>query len=399
MTHPFTTAIIFATTALSLYYLSAILFLRCGLQRVINDSPAPSSNNLSFSVLIAARNEENNIAACLNAVLHQTIPTCQYEIIIVNDRSTDSTQSIVQDFVEQYPHISLINLMEVPAAISPKKYAISCGYALSKNEIIAVTDADCIVPEHWLASISHYMAEGVGLVQGITTYSRPDGINDLLFGIQALDFVSHGVIAAAAMGAGLPINGNANNMAYRRRAFEDCNGYAGVRGVVSGDDDLLLQKIWHSKKWRVRFMAAATAAVVTAPCLSWQAVFEQRKRWASKTVHYTMKQRLFLSGIFLFYSGLICAIGAPVLNSTLWSVPILMLIIKLCGEAVLLVPGTNLFGTKPLRKYFIIASLVQLPLTLAAVIAGVFGKFNWKDQQFKRTTKGTHCNGFDDRNN
>lgn len=163
------------------------------------------------------------------------------------------------------------------------------------------------MPTDWLATIDHYFSGTTGLVQGITTYARPDGMNRYFFGLQAMDFLSHGIVAAAAIGGGLPLNSNANNFAFRKNAFNDAGGYGSIlQKAVSGDDDLLLQRIAWSGKWSVTFMADAAGAVTTQPVPTLRGVFEQRKRWGSKTINYAPRQAMFLSGVFLFY----CCIAA-----------------------------------------------------------------------------------------
>jgi cellulose synthase/poly-beta-1,6-N-acetylglucosamine synthase-like glycosyltransferase len=372
-------------SVLSLYYLWVIIFLYSGLKRLEKAPISNTSNTLSFSIIIAARNEASNIIPCLSRVLSQSIEKARYEVILVNDRSTDTTAQLANDLARSHANLSVTTITETPRGWSPKKYAVSQGIAKARNDVIVFTDADCRVPAAWLETIALQFDRGVGLVQGITTYSRIEGMHALFFGIQAIDFLSHGVIAAAAIGAGFPINSNANNMAFLKKAFTDCGGYGEAGSVVSGDDDLLLQRIYKSKTWAVRYMAGLRGAVETFPAPTVSAVFEQRKRWGSKTVHYNMRQAFFLGGIFCFYCLLLVSLLGAFLFPHLWRVAVILLIIKLFGEAALLIPGTRIFNKKELRPFIAPASLLHLPMVIVAVIAGVFGKFKWKGQSYSRT--------------
>ena len=369
----------------ALYYLTAIQFLHRGLHSL---KPSGAPQGLTFSIVIAARNEERNIGTCLDAVFAQTLPADRYEVIVVNDRSADATGAICADYAQRYRSMTVITISETPVGQAPKKHAVVRGVDRARHQVVVLTDADCIVPPEWLATIDRNFAPGVGLVQGITAYSYVEGMNRFFYGMQAVDFLSHGVVAAAAIGAGMPLNSNANNFAFRKETFEAAGGYGdAARRIVSGDDDLLLQRIAKSGSWRVTFMTDPAGAVATAPTPTLRGVFEQRKRWGSKTVNYTKKQFVFLSGIFLFYCGLVGALFLGLFSPVYLVLFGAMLAVKTAGDFMLMLPGTALFNRKRLRPYILPASLIQAPLVLAAVVAGVFGKFSWKGEEFRRAVK------------
>lgn len=366
-------------------YLYIILLLYKGLKntkKILLASKSP--NNNCFSVIISAHNEENNLARCLESVVWQSIGNQRYEIIVVNDRSTDATEKIAKDFAAKYNNISVINISNTPDGFSPKKYAVSVGIKNAKNEIIVFTDADCIVPFEWLETIDKYFDKNTALVQGITSYEYTPFMNKLFFSLQSIDFISHGIVSASAIGANIPINSNANNFAFRKIAFEEMGGYGDKKLVISGDDDLLLQKIWHSKKWQIKFMADIKAKVKTMPTKNINLVFEQRKRWGSKTIYYNLPQRIMLSSIFIFYLFIFVNLILSIISPLFLFIFFIVFILKFIGELILMIPGLNLFDEKKLKKYIILASLIHLPFIIASVIFGVFGKFRWKEQIFKR---------------
>ena len=370
---------------ITLYYYGAVIFLRRGLRRLKSAGPP---QNLTYSVVIAARNEEKNIGKCLESVFSQSLPKERYEVIVVNDRSSDRTAAVCEEFRQRYPAFSLIAISETPMGVAPKKHAVATGIARARNEVIVLTDADCIVPAGWLAAIDRHFTEATGLVQGSTTYAYVSGMNRFFFNLQAIDFLSHVVVAAAAIGARLPLNANANNFAFRKKAFEDAKGYGSLsQKAVSGDDDLLLQRIAGGRTWGVSFMVDPAGAVTTRPTPTLRGVFEQRKRWGSKTVNYAPRPKVFLSGIFLFYCCSAASLAAGFVKPEFLPVFLAMFANKIIGEYVLLMPGTALLHQKQLRPYVLPASLLQLPLVLAAVIFGVFGNFSWKGGSFRRAVK------------
>jgi cellulose synthase/poly-beta-1,6-N-acetylglucosamine synthase-like glycosyltransferase len=371
----------------SLWYASAIGILHRGLQKLLRTTKS-GPRNYSYSIIIAARNEEDNIGACLRSILSQTISRDRYEIIVVDDRSEDKTASIVDGFVKSGAPVRLFSVKEVPPGIVPKKNAISIAAKAAVNEILVFTDADCVVLPSWLETIEKHCAPDIGFLQGITTYFQVPGMNPLFFGLQAVDFLSHGIVAAAGIGAGIPINSNANNMIIRKEVFFELGGFSnGFERIVSADDDLLLQSVWRSNKWNIAFMADPEGAVTTKPTMTLRGVFDQRKRWGSNTAHYSPLQVLFLSGIFLFYCMIAAQLVLSVFDNSALYIFCTLAGIKFVGELCLMLPGSSLFGRKELRKYLLPASLLQLPVVVSAVIFGVFGTFSWKGQKYHRKLK------------
>jgi cellulose synthase/poly-beta-1,6-N-acetylglucosamine synthase-like glycosyltransferase len=369
----------------TIYYSGAVIFLWRGLQRL---KPSGPPHNLTFSVVIAARNEEQVLGRCLESVFSQSIPKERYEVIVVNDRSEDRTGGICEEYCRRFPALSHVVIRETPPCIAPKKHAVAAGIARARNEVVVLTDADCVVPSGWLAAIDRNFTESTDLVQGITAYGYPGGMNRFFFNMQAVDFLSHGVVSAAAMGAGLPLNSNANNFAFRKKTYDAAKGFGVESGkVVSGDDDLLLQRIARHRKGGASFMTDQAGAVVTRPAPTLRAVFEQRKRWGSKTVNYAAPQAVFLIGIFLYYCGIAAALVAGIFDPVFFPVFLAMFASKLTGEYLLMFPGAALLHQKKLRPYILPASILQLPLVLAAVVFGVFGTFSWKGTRFARTVK------------
>lgn len=371
---------------LSLFFSVVYLIIICTLYRGLRSLHTYDENgNYTFSIIIAARNEEAVLRSCLDSVLNQSVPSDRYEVILIDDRSTDKTLDIANEYASLHPNVIVKHIDKVSGKVSPKKNAVSVGVAMASKEIIVFTDADCIVQKKWLETINKSFDTNTGLVQGITRYSEVNGMNKFFWGLQSIDFLSHGIVAASAIGAGIPLNSNANNFAFRRQAFSEIGGYGhNASTVVSGDDDLLLQRIWRQKKWKIRYMIDESGIVITLPTKTLKGVFEQRKRWGSKTIHYNPLQVLMLSGIFLFYLAIASALCIGIFIPSYLILGMGMIILKFAGEAALMIPGIRIFGQNQLKCFIFPASIIQLPLVIGAVIFGIFGKFSWKDQIFSR---------------
>ncbi len=365
---------------LSLSYAFIVgLFIR-GLKRL-----KPGTNTVlnSFSIIIAARNEETHISRCLNSVLNQDFPLDLYEVIVVNDRSSDNTQYIIESYLRRRSNVKLVNITQCPEGVSPKKNALAHGIEKASGDIVLFTDADCIVQKTWVRTINGHFSPDVSAVAGLTTYFKPSNMHQLFFGIQAMDFFSHAVVSAAAIGAKLPINTNANNFAVRRTLFEHIKGYTKLASIVSGDDDLILQAV-SKEKGNVRYVTERGGAVTTEPTRTLKGVWEQRKRWGSKTVYYNKKQVVVLASVFTYYCMILIGIMASVLRPAIFPWVIFAFIFKTLLDFRLAFPGMRLFEKQELLKYFPLAALLHIPIIVFACIFGIFGRFSWKDGYVKR---------------
>jgi len=347
----------------------------------------PDSSPLlpKVSVLIAARNEELRIRKCLECLAAQDYPRERTEIIVVDDRSNDGTAAILAEYAARLPGFRYLSLTETAAGFSPKKYALSQGLRLAGGEIIITTDADCIMAPRWISALVSEFAPDIGLVSGLTTYydAGPGAWN----GVQALEFFSYAVVAAALIGLNFPVNGNANNLAYRREVFDEVSGFASHGGIVSGDDDFLIQAIHKQGRWDIRYAVTPESQVRTDPPTDLRQFWEQRKRWASKCSLYQPKQVAFLALIFAYYISIpLCLLGGFFHRS--WLVAGLAgFAVKTVSDGLVMRRAAKLFGKESLMRSFLPAAILHIPLIIAAVAAGSFGEFTWKGQTHRRKVK------------
>jgi cellulose synthase/poly-beta-1,6-N-acetylglucosamine synthase-like glycosyltransferase len=358
---------------------------RQGRVNAARQRPDPSPLLPKVSVLIAARNEELRIRKCLECLAAQDYPRERTEIIVVDDRSNDGTAAILAEYAARLPGFRYLSLTETAAGFSPKKYALSQGLRLAGGEIIITTDADCIMAPRWIGALVSEFAPDIGLVSGLTTYydAGPGAWN----GVQALEFFSYAVVAAALIGLNFPVNGNANNLAYRREVFDEVSGFASHGGIVSGDDDFLIQAIHKQGRWAIRYAVTPESQVRTDPPTDLRQFWEQRKRWASKCSLYQPKQVAFLALIFAYYISIpLCLLGGVFHRS--WLVAGLAgFAIKTVSDGLVMRRAAKLFGKESLMRSFLPAAILHIPLIIAAVAAGSFGEFTWKGQTHRRKVK------------
>jgi cellulose synthase/poly-beta-1,6-N-acetylglucosamine synthase-like glycosyltransferase len=275
--------LIYILAILTILYCSVLLRILTGLARV----PAPkSSEQPTVSVVVAARNEENNID--------------DYEIIIVDDNSEDRTVDKVSQFQSSSPHrLLLLQTKNRAKVVSPKKNALHLGIKNAVGEIILLTDADCQPPPKWISGTVAYFEPTVGLVVGFSPYELP-ALDSLWASFLALDSLSLGAVAAGTSGFGSPATCNGRNLAYRKCVFEQVGGFEKIKQFVSGDDDLFLKLVVRNTHWQTRFAYSADLAVPTKVLNSWRQFVHQRLRHASKGFYYEPRQIAVLSILYLY---------------------------------------------------------------------------------------------------
>ncbi len=371
MFYPILILFIFLT---SIYALKIFSFYK-GLSQL---TPGKNEKQFSVTVLIPARNEEHNISTCLQTVTAQDYPRHQLEIIVIDDDSMDRTGEIVQTFALQFPFIRLISLGHCPPGVSPKKRALQAGVEVAAGEIIFTTDADCLVSPQWIAqTISHFEPD-VGMVIGFVGFAK-DSEHNCFQKIQSLEFIGLTMAGLGSIGADDPIIANGANLAVRRSTFKEVGGYQGEDHIISGDDDLLLQKIDQSTSWKIKASVSLGTFVYTRPAVNFNSFLMQRIRWASKGLVYKKPSLvLFLLATYLLYLFFFISMPFVLVFPFIYTYPLIALLIKLAVDLLLIFKGTELVGRKDLRKYFLIAEILQIPYILYVGFVGILKKFEWK---------------------
>lgn len=343
-----------------------------------------NSSQPFLTVLVPARNEEDAIGNCVRSILAQDYPAQKFEILVIDDQSTDATASIVSDLCADHPSVKLLSVIERPAGVSPKINALQYGIAESHGEIIFTTDADCFAQQSWLSTCVRSFEENVGVVTGTTLFVNNRRVGAMLFGIQYLDFLSHTACAAGAIGNASVNNCNGSNMAYRRSAYDRAGGYKALAHLNTGDDSLLAQRIASETSFGVRFVLDTAASITTYPVESWHAFMLQRMRWAAQTSDYRSDTLLFLIATFIYYVLLLGTGIGSFFGSNYFTLFVAGYMPKLAIDFLILYRFTGLTKTRSLMKFFIPAAIIHIPVIFIAVAGGYLGKFEWKGRILKR---------------
>jgi cellulose synthase/poly-beta-1,6-N-acetylglucosamine synthase-like glycosyltransferase len=354
-------------------------------------------SKVKISVIIPARDEEEYIAACLDSVCIQSYPKELFEVLVVDDHSTDATAAIVNSYADK--NVKLISLKDfIPAGEinSYKKKAIEIAIAQSTGELIVTTDADCFAKENWLQTITAFYEQYNPAF--IAAPVAIDCSNKFIELFQALDFMILQGITGASVYKKIHSMCNGANLAYTKKAFDEVGGFAGIDNIASGDDMLLMHKIYKLYPDKVMFLKSKEAIVQTAPVNSVKDFFNQRIRWASKADKYDDK-RIF-AVLLLVYLVNVLLVALPViavfiksafsihlypftLVFTVLELWIFLLIIKTITELIFLMPVSKFFGKRKMLWLFPLMQPFHILYTVIAGWLGKFGSYKWKGRDVK----------------
>lgn len=330
------------------------------------------------SVLIAARNESAGIRATLDSVLDQDYAGV-WDVWVADDRSTDDTPQILEEYRARYPErLHILTIKEIPEGVSPKKHAISKMIEACEGDILCLTDADCIVQREWLTGILREFEPGIELVAGHSYIPTVPGKSPFIICMQAVETLIYRVAGTAGLAMHLPLTSTGNNLAYRKDFFKSVNGFENVIKIQSGDDDLLMQKLATDRPFAMRYCITPSTFVTTNGKETLKELWEQRKRWASKTIYYSPKIVFVLSMVFLFLTMLCVTAAFSPFSTEVLIATLVAFALKSLGDLILILRGLKIFRQEHLLKWCIPVEIVHAPFTVLAVLFGLFGRFKWK---------------------
>jgi cellulose synthase/poly-beta-1,6-N-acetylglucosamine synthase-like glycosyltransferase len=322
---------------------------------------ASNGTHLSVSVLVAARNEEENISELLTDLSAQR--EVALEVIVIDDHSTDATSDVVRSFS---------NVRLVEAIGEGKKAAIAQGVSLASHDVIMTTDADCRLSPHCVQRMTAaFSKSAVQMAVGPVAYQ---GEKNAFEHCQSLEFMSLIGSGAGAIGAGQAFMCNGANLAYRKAAFQALDD-----SMASGDDVFLLHQI-KKKGGEVVFVKEKEAIVYTQAKSSLSSFLAQRKRWAAKSSSYKDKVAEGVSWtVFLTNASLLYLFIAAS-----WKEAIMLLLVKSIIDYQFLKKITCFFDKEEQMKYFYPMQLLYPFYIVYVAIASQLGGFEWKGRKHKK---------------
>ena len=351
----------------------------------INKTKSDKSKNVTEStvtIIIVFRNEEESLLKLLVSLDKLEHSKSMLELIFINDNSTDKSVEIIRNNIS-FSNYKIIDLTKSSATRSFKKRAIEQAVKIATGEIIFITDADCVVPPKWIHSTLKCFDDDVALVTGPVTFMEA---STFFQKFQKLEYAGLNLVGAGLIGIGKPKLASAANLAFRKKVFEQINGYEGIDQFSSGDDELLMQKIQDQTYFRIRYCFSSDTVVETKGNTTIREFANQRQRWASKSLYY--RDKIFvleLILITLFYLSLpLSLLLGLVINKGFLIVFVISILLKVIPEYLVLIQGVDFLFKKSLLRIFPIAQIIQIPYIIISSILGVKGNFYWKGRKLKR---------------
>lgn len=328
------------------------------------------------SVLLAVRNEEQNILPCLQHMAAIDWPSDRLEILIGNDASDDKTDMLAQEYIQDKTQFKLINICENLGTARGKANVLAQLAREAHGEFFCITDADIRVPQSWIRALYGAWQPGYGTINGVTIVRQ----GRWLANVQAIDWIYAFSQVRLLSKHRIPISAVGNNMLISREAYESTGGYENLPFSLTEDFELFRHTL--RKGWKYKNLLQQEVLALTEGQPDLQAFLSQRKRWMTGAMQVPLFALALLGLHGVFFPLLVAAMLLnPMAATVCWIVKIL-----------LDYPFTRLalrkVGHTEYMRYFAIHQLLGPPLLLLQVVNFYLpGGIRWKGRSYSRDGK------------
>lgn len=357
-------------TVLAIYFTGHVALFIGVLKNV--KKPAPMKDfTPTVSIIVAAKNEEANIAACIESLLLLDYPADKLEVLLVNDHSTDRTKEIMLGYVNSNNVLKYVEIVRTLGKLKGKTNALAVSIKQATGEIIFTTDADIKVKRTWVKEMLKYYDDKTGVISGFSTINP----KNIFWGMQSFDWLVLIGLASGGDGFNHPISCLGNNMSYRKSAYDEVGGYENIKFSVT-EDFMLLHTIVNKTKWKSKYPANYDMMNETYPCANVKEIYSQKKRWGkggldAHSVGMLVAAIAVLGGLGLAFGWLA---GAKIYLS--------FVIAKSLIDAIFIMPIVKEFR---MWKVYLFLPFFELYMALYMLIVPVGiifgGKVVWKEQK------------------
>ncbi|WP_396597505.1 glycosyltransferase [Dokdonia sp. R86516] len=369
-----------------LLYGIIILGFALEINRAGTFSQTCDATTTTFTVIVPFRNEEAHLTNLLQSLAEVDYPQNSWEIILVNDASTDNSLEVINKCISRYALTNIDVIDNVRTSASPKKDALQTAIHTSKHQWIVTTDADCTVPVNWLNTLDAIIHKQSPLMVimpvAIATTPQPS----FLTAYEQLDFLSLMGATAGSFYMGLPFLCNGANLAYEKEAFTAVQGFANNNHIASGDDHFLLEKFQEKFKNRISYLRSPDAIVTTQPQEQWKIFIAQRTRWAAKSSAYTFWFSK-LMGILVLGVNLLSVVGVfyyAFAKAETQSIILIGLVIKLVVDVILIATEASFYNRKSYLKWYPVVMICYPFLSTYIAVKSLTSSYQWKGRNYKQ---------------
>lgn len=302
---------------------------------------------LKVSLVIAAKNEALNIPNLISALLNQSYAKDNFEVIIVDDNSNDTTFNIVEESIKELDNFRVIKAVD--KLFKGKRGALDIGIKAAKHPYILITDADCEPKKEWINSFANSFEDGNDFLFGIAPYRATNSITNL---VSRFENLRANIIVFAFAKLGIPYSASARSFGFSKNAFTKVGGYKNTTETLSGDDDLLLREAIINKL-KIGVITNSDAIVLSKTKEIFSEYVNQKSRHTSTSIHYSFKNQLLLGTWHLLNLISLFSIFALPFGTEF----IFPIFIKLVIDVFILNNFQNNFGYKINPLWFIILQI------------------------------------------
>lgn len=354
-----------------LYFVMIIAFA-IGITR-IKAPVEPKNNSLPISVVVALRNEQDNIDNLLKSLTGQDYPIDKFEIVLVNDHSTDETWAIANYWAKRTCNVVLLNLS---VGAEGKKQAVAYGVSSAKYDMVTLTDADCVHSKDWLQSISaQFQHRAFGMLIG------PVMLAPSIRFFEKMQALEHASLTACSLGAcalRVPFMASSANLSFSRSRL-GFNLQLLNPNIISGDDVFLLHSAKRMADVSIGCLFSNDSLVYTKPTNSLTHFLQQRARWASKATGYSDFMAIMVGLVVLLFNLLLVSLVVlSFLKLVFLGMLAMVFLVKSIADLLLLYPYLKRYQKVSLLNVFLPLQLVYPFYIIVASALALFTKVQWK---------------------
>jgi poly-beta-1,6-N-acetyl-D-glucosamine synthase len=327
-------------------------------------------SSVKVSVLIACRDEKDNLPNLLKSLYSQDYNKDLFEVIIIDDNSTDNTYSLASS----YNQIRNFKVLHNPG--SGKKSAVGAGVKAASGELIITTDADCSHGQGWISAIAGFYSKTRSdmIICPVQLEEKPGFIGRFM----ELEFLSLQGITAGTAEAGMAVMCNGANLAFTKEAYNRHSEKL-HNEILSGEDVFLLHSLKKEPHSKIGWLNSQDAIVNTRQPDSLKSFFIQRSRWISKAKAFHDMHTILISIVtFVTIMVIISLLVAGIVNREFLLLFLVSIILKSIPDFLILRNTTGRYGKKHLMRWFIPSQLVYPFYVIIVACCSLFMRSRWK---------------------
>jgi glycosyltransferase involved in cell wall biosynthesis len=329
---------------------------------------------IPISVIVCAKNEEENVVNYIPLLAEQNYP--DFEIVLIDDASSDNTLAIFEEFEKQYPNVRLVKVKNNEAFWGNKKYALTLGIKAAKKEYLLFTDADCYpTTKDWILAMSSQFTMQKTIVLGYGKYEKiPNSFLNKIIRFEtlltAIQYFSWAKIGHPYMGVG-------RNLAYKKETFFNVNGFIEHMQIRSGDDDLFVNQAANAKNTTIAY--TPESFTLSKPKTTFKDWFTQKRRHIATANYYKPLDKLQLGA---FYCSQLLFILLPVILLSFqfqWILVLSLIAVRYLVAWIIVGFSAGKLKENDIKVWFPIVEIVLIFTQMNIFITNIFSKpVHWK---------------------